>query len=145
MSDIPITKKRVPKDVIAGSIGRKWNIDGVTQYPEGLPVINIEVYTTGNTENVVFSLAMLHELGHAKVCHDINDNQPSRTWEILTRYDRWEAEVEAWMRGIEGHTIDFLDATLILDCMNSYRRGIPASDEKTENSLTCSVRRTLTT
>lgn len=128
---VPVVEKRVPRDSIKGSIGRKWGIDGVTMCEEGWPAgIHIEVYTTTATKDVVHRLASLHENGHAACQQDILRNTDTRrsAWNILTGYNRWQAEVEAWMRGLAGYTVDLDDSMLILDCMNSYRRGIPVSD-----------------
>jgi len=130
MKQPAVIEKVVLKDEIKGSIGRKWAIDGITRFPRALDAIHIEVYKTGETSDSSIALASLHEHGHAASGIDVigNIQDPLGAYSLMERYDPWEAEVEAWMRGLEHHSINLLDAHLILDCLNSYRRGIPMRD-----------------
>jgi len=123
-----VIEKIVPKDSIKGSIGRKWAVDGVTKFPRDLDAIHIEVYKTTATSDSAIRLASLHEHGHASTGLDVigNIGEKEASFTVLSGYDRWQSEVEAWMRGLEHYNIDMADASLILDCLNSYRRGIPA-------------------
>lgn len=131
-----IHKSVVAKDAVPGSIGKKWGIDGITVYPEHLRAISVEVTRTPTTKDVVAELATLHEVGHAEACVDIVRNVGNGdAFNTLCTQDKWRGEVEAWMRGLEHHTIDLDDAMLILDCLNSYRRGIPATDDQWRDAI----------
>lgn len=125
---IPVIEKFVPRGEIKGSIGRKWAVDGVTRIEQPMTGINIEVYGTHDLVETVKRLASMHENGHAASMNDVIENRPNAAWDVISRYNRWVGEVEAWMRGLDGYTIDYVDSTFILDCMNSYRRGIPATE-----------------
>jgi len=119
-----------------GGIGKKWAVDGRTIYPETLDTVRVEVdyiperYTAA-TKGHVIALARRHEHGHASVAGDmlLNSNVKD-AWTMLQKYAKWDNEVEAWMRGLENAVIDFDDVMFILDCLNTYRRGVPATDEQ---------------
>lgn len=113
------------------SLTRRHFVDGVTKYmDEKLNVVNIEVtMVPKKTKPVIVELARRHENGHADVARDIMSNVPDHIVPVLKGYDTWTGEVEAWMRGLERAVIDWTDATFILDCMNTYRRGRNVPDE----------------
>ena len=132
-----IIARNVQKDSIKGSIGRKWAVDGVTTFPIALDTIHVEVTQTTKTKSWVVMLAALHEKGHAFCGQDVvrNVDHSSGAYKLLGTYDKWQSEVEAWMRGLEHRGIDYADGTFILDCLNSYRRGIPATEEQWQEAI----------
>jgi hypothetical protein len=56
---------------------------------------------------------------------------PDDAYDILFGGDRWVLEVEAWMRATDGALTNRTQVEFMLDCLNSYRRGLPdVSDER---------------
>ena len=141
---MPIHTTFVPREKqdIPGSIGKKWGVTGVAVVHEGFDkaVVTVDyVLFRSAPRNQV--LARAHEFGHVAVAQDYIDGIPSEmdAWDAYRRMPIFENEVEAWLRGIEadfGGVIEQKqDVHLILDCLNSYRRGLKATDDQWAQAL----------
>lgn len=126
-----INSKRTPGGPQPGAVGKKWGILGVTTINEELEVAEIEV-RFDPVHDAPIILAEYHERGHVAVVEDIINGVPrDDALAVLDEYDRWQNEVEAWGR-IPDDNLAYEDGTFILDCLNSYRRGLGISDEEWE-------------
>lgn len=124
-------------DFSKAAFTRKWKVAGVTEIEAAMTKAEITIDIDEETEGMVAACAMKHEIGHVLVASDIAENDGD--FETLTSYDRWQNEVEAWVRGVEdsidnndGHLLRFHHASMMLDALNSYRRGLNVSDEDWE-------------
>ena len=150
---IPVHTSYEHTDALPGSAWRKWGIAGVTKIPAGLDkmTIVVEHKTARANNNKIAMLARKHELGHADTVQDILDASSSvaEAFDIVKNgYDRWQLEVEAWIRGCEDdkafnriihHEGQFTCGTFILDCLNSYRRGLEISESDWRDGRTAVV------
>lgn len=116
------------------AFGRKWGVDGVTEIDSEMRRALITVRYTRDTYNTVITLATAHERGHASVARDVDEGyselSTSTRFERLGNYDRWQNEVEAWLRGCANIEIDQLhEGQFMLDALNTYRRSLGVSEE----------------
>jgi hypothetical protein len=132
----------ISREDIPGSIGKKWGVTGAAVVHEGFDRAEVTIeYVDFRSAPRNQVLARAHELGHVSIAQDYVDGIPSErlAWDSYTRMPIFENEVEAWLRGIEadfGGVIDNLgDVHLILDCLNSYRRGHNATDDQWARAL----------
>jgi hypothetical protein len=125
------TERYVPETDRPGGIWTKWGVDGVTQYGNDLRTADITV-TYQMATSSVHHVAMIHERGHVDVLRDIVANvavdEDAKT--VLRSYDKWQGEVEAWVRGLDATAISREHGYFILDCLNTYRRSLAISDDE---------------
>ena len=124
--------ERVTEAPARSSVWDKWLVAGMTRIPVEMDKADIKVQMTGDTRDAITAWAMRHEEGHVGVAEDVVDGcggNRTEAAEVFTDYDRWQNEVEAWTRStFELHRKS--SAEFILDCLNSYRRGLNVSDEE---------------
>lgn len=107
---------------------RKWLISGVTtRFTDGNIDVRVERYG-GSLDARVVKAAFAHEVGHSQQFVD-------RDFDIEKKAgkdDRFWIEVNAWERMVPTPGIDetsYIDATLILDALNTYRRALKIGDD----------------
>lgn len=119
------------------SIWDKWGVAGVTRIAEDLSRADITVNHSKGAAYQVAQWALKHEHGHADVADDLLDevgyDEPFEAADLLRNYDKWQNEVEAWTRNDQPVT-SMAVGELILDCLNSYRRGLKIDDEEWEEA-----------
>ena len=137
MEDItlPVTENFIPQYAFEGKIGRHWQIAGVTKVPATLDKIDIEVEFSADTLDRIKNLALRHEQGHADLTQDVVSayGRTEDAFKILKdEYDPWQNECEAWIRGHGSRLpIKWIKAgQFVLDCLNSYRRGLNVTEEE---------------
>lgn len=110
------------------SIWNKWEVDGMTSYPEDLSLAEITVTRTHSTAAMIEALALAHEHGHVFTVDNMLDNGGDA--DVMRAYDRWQGEIEAWIRGVDDANAAFTDQTgaFALDCLNTYRRSLGVSE-----------------
>jgi len=131
----------ISREEIPGSVGKKWGVTGSAAVHEGFVEADVKVEYAPHSRDRSRVLARAHELGHVSIAQDYVDGIPSESlaWESYRGMPVFENEVEAWLHGIEaefgGRIPTQLDVELILDCLNSYRRGKNATDEQWAQAL----------
>lgn len=139
MINTTVTEKA--RDEVPGSIGKKWGVTGVAAVKEFFTEADVTTeYDQQLASNNSRVLARAHELGHVSVAQDYVDGMDLETaWDSYRQTPVFENEVEAWLRGIEkefGGQISGINSVhLILDCLNSYRRGRGATDAQWTGAL----------
>lgn len=110
------------------AVARKWDVEGVTKTQPDFERCFIEVVLGENHKPGIVKAVVGHEVGHASRNQDIRDGFETATeaFETLIEQDRWETEIEAWMRGERITTLQ--QGQCMLDCLNSYRRTLSISD-----------------
>lgn len=125
-SSIKTTDKPLP-----GAIGRVHLIDGVARFNDAFDGAEIIVTKTLNTSNIKIVLAQAHEHGHVGTFIDI---EPDNRKAAAIGSDRFDMEVEAWLRAFEHIPLSLLQQNasfeFVLDCLNSYRRNSGVEDER---------------
>lgn len=133
MQTIPVPNTQyipLPDGATPGAVGRKWGVNGATKFRKQMDSLAIEVQHEVRVERVTADMASMHERGHAHTINDVLLDAPNadEAWTTMCGYDRWQCEVEAWIRGLnEQRTLidNIEEAEFVLDCLNSYRRGLP--------------------
>jgi hypothetical protein len=116
------------RGTIPGSVGRFWGLSGVTRVDSSMLKASIEIESDG-THAQLINMTIDHEMGHVSVACDVRDFYGQDAFDDLLEYDRWQHEVEAWIRGLSD-TMIWSDeqGRYVLDCLNSYRRALDVSD-----------------
>ena len=117
------------RETLPGSIGRVWQVSGVTAIPPTMDKATITVEYAEKMSDIHW-LAAQHEVGHALIGHDVARlfGGGVEAFDQLSGMNRWWAEVTAWVNGLESENTVLTEeqAHFALDCLNSYRRGLPA-------------------
>jgi len=118
---------KVDKGSPQDSFERKWKAKGYSMVTPDMNRGAIRLDLNSRARADVAVLVNLHEIGHLSVADDVRDS--GETFDVLKKYDPFQVEVEAWVRGLESHVwpATYEMGTLILDCLNSYRRALGVS------------------
>lgn len=115
----------------ATGFDRKHGARGTTKIYRDLVSVDIQIDVTPETRPLTEALTLAHERGHVGVLSDIVEGMPAdEAADAVKAYDRWQNELEAWVRAARGWVLvtDRESVEFVLDCLSSYRRGIPVPD-----------------
>jgi hypothetical protein len=115
--------------VQTAAITRKWDIDGVTTTAPDMECFKIAVTLGDRHIPGTVKVVVGHEVGHASFNQDIRDGyeRVEDAFQTLKLQDRWDTEIEAWLRGERITTLT--QGQLMFDALNSYRRALGTDDD----------------
>jgi len=118
------------------SFARKWQVEGATSVRSEMDRIHIVCWGPAAIRGrSTADMCMRHEFGHAFIISDLKEGLGKfEGFEAMDNYDKWQAEIEAWIRGNEHLSplaplaLTYENGMLMLDALNSYRRALKIDD-----------------